>query len=266
MLRDREGTMLALLGILAEAGEPVGTRTAAMALQERCHTKLSESTVSRLLQETDKRGWTTPVATKGRVLAAQGRARHEQLLISAQASNTLTSAVSVQTVAGLLELLHARKAVESAVAADAANHCTQADVAELKKLAQVQASRLATEPINGSAGLPFHRKIAEMGTNAMLKVLSGIVLAPQLDHIEEVMDIILGEHNEQMSVVDHHRAVLEAIEAGDAAAAERAMDRHFSEMIAEAEKYLVGRNTGIVERLLEFVGSRMNGGPVSMQG
>ena len=144
MLRDREGTMLALLGILAEAGEPVGTRTAAMALQERYHTKLSESTVSRLLQEMDKRGWTTPVATKGRVLAAEGRARHEQLLISAQASNTLTSAVSVQTVAGLLELLHARKAVESAVAADAANHCTQADVAELKKLAQVQADRLAT--------------------------------------------------------------------------------------------------------------------------
>jgi len=54
MLRDREGTMLALLGILAEAGEPVGTRTAAMALQERYHTKLSESTVSRLLQEMDK--------------------------------------------------------------------------------------------------------------------------------------------------------------------------------------------------------------------
>jgi hypothetical protein len=69
-----------------------------------------------------------------------------------------------------------------------------------------------------------------------------------------------------MTVVDHHRAILAAIEAGDAAAAETAMDRHFSEMIAEAEKYLVGRNADMVERLLEFVGSRMNSGPVSTKG
>jgi GntR family transcriptional repressor for pyruvate dehydrogenase complex len=256
MLRNREGTMLALLGILAEVGEPVGTRTAAAALQERYDTKLSESTVSRLLQQMDVCGWTRAVATKGRILTPEGRARHEQLLISARASAALTSAITVQTVTGLLELLHARKAVESAVAADAANHCTQADVEELKKLTQMQADRLAAEPIGGSTGLPFHRKIAEMGRNTMLKVLSGVVLAPQLDHFDDVMDIILGEHHREMSVVDHHRVIAEAIEAGDAAAAEAAMDRHFAEMIAQAEEFLVGRNVEVAERLLEFMGSR----------
>jgi len=263
MLRDREGTMTALLGILAESGEPVGTRTAALALQERHDTKLSESTVSRLLQEMDGRGWTTPVATKGRVLTAQGRARHDESLLSAQAKTTLTSAISVQTVAGLLELLHARKAVESAVAADAAGHATEADIAELRALAQVQADHVAEDAAPGTkGGLDFHRKIAAMGSNSMLKVLSGIVLAPQVDHIDEVMDIILGEHHEEMSVVDHHRAVLAAIEAGDPAAAEEAMNRHFAGMISEAEKYLVGRNAQVVERLLGFVGTKISGGAV----
>lgn len=103
--------------------------------------------------------------------------------------------------------------------------------------------------------MPFHRRIAEMGTNAMLRVLSGIVLAPQLDHIEDIMDIILDEHHRELSVVDHHVAIVDAIEAGDPQAAEAAMDRHFAEMIGEAEKYLVGRNAGMVERLLEVMES-----------
>src|SRR5712664_2814928 len=101
MLRDREGTMLALLGIVAVSGEPVGTRTAATALQERYDTKLSESTVSRLLQEMDRRGWTTPAGTKARVLTPEGRARHEKLVISTRANDTFSSAISVHTVAGL---------------------------------------------------------------------------------------------------------------------------------------------------------------------
>jgi GntR family transcriptional regulator, transcriptional repressor for pyruvate dehydrogenase complex len=261
MLRDREGTMLALLGVVADSGEPVGTRTAATALQQRFDTKLSESTVSRLLQEMDRRGWTTPVATKGRVLTPEGRARHEKLLISTQASDTLSTAVSVHTVAGLLELLHARKAVESAVAADAARHCAAADVEELEKLTQAQADDLAAGSVQGRPGLTLHRKIADMAANALLKVLSGVVLAPQLDHVDLVMDIILGEHHHEMSVVDHHRAVVKAIEAGDPEAAEAAMNRHFTEMIDEAEKYLVGRNASVVAKLLEFMESHPGNSP-----
>lgn len=253
MLRDREGTLLALLGIIAESAEPVGTRTAASALHQQYDTKLSESTVSRLLQEMDRRGWTTPMAAKGRVLTPDGRARHDKLVISTQASDTLSSAISVHTVAGLLELLHARKAVESAVAADAANHCTPEDVKELARLTQVQSDEFAVEPTQGWSGLLFHRKVSEMAANPMLKVLSGVVLAPQLDHIQVVMDLILEEHHQEKSMVDHHRAILEAIEAGDADAAEAAMDRHFTEMIGEAEKYLVGRNASVVAKLLEFM-------------
>jgi DNA-binding FadR family transcriptional regulator len=257
MLRDREGTMLALLGILAEVGEPVGTRTAATALQERYDTRLSESTVSRLLQEMDQRGWTTPVATKGRILTADGRDRHEELLRATQASDTLSSAISVHTVAGLLELLRARKAVESAVAADAANNCTQKDIAELRTLTQQQADELAVEPTGGRSGLLFHRRVAAISKNAMLKVFSGVVLAPQLDHVEYVMDIILGEHHQELSVIDHHRAIVYAIEAGDADAAEAAMDRHFAQMIGEAEQFMVGKNAEVVIRLLEFMESHL---------
>jgi GntR family transcriptional regulator, transcriptional repressor for pyruvate dehydrogenase complex len=257
MLRDREGTMLALLGILAETSEPVGTRTAAHGLQARFDTKLSESTVSRLLQEMDGRGWTAPVSTKGRVLTAEGRARHEKLVLSAQANDTFSSAISVHTVAGLLDLLHARKAVESAVAADAATHCAQSDVLALTDFMQAQADELVAEPSNSRSGLMFHRKIAEMATNGMLKMLAGVVLAPQLDHVEYVMDIILGEHHQELSVIDHHRAIVDAIGAGDSAAAEAAMDRHFTEMISEVEKYLVGRNADVVGRLLEFMESHL---------
>lgn len=256
MLRDREGAMLALLRILAETTEPVGTRTAAAALQGTYDTKLSESTVSRLLQEMDQRGWTTPVATKGRVLTAEGRSRHERLVLAAQASDTLSSAVSVHTVAGLLELLHARKAVESAVAADAANNCTERDIEDLRGFVQQQADELAVTPMDGRSGLPFHRRVAEMATNSMLRVLSGVVLAPQLDHVEHVMDIILGEHHQEMSVIDHHKAIIDAIEAGDADAAEAAMDRHFAEMIREAEQFMVGKNAEVVARLLEFMEAR----------
>lgn len=256
MLQDREGTMLALLGIIGDSGEPMGTRTAAAKLDENYGTKLSESTISRLLQSMDKRGWTTPVASKGRVLTPEGRARHERFLVSTRATDNLTSAISIQTVTDLLELLHARKAVESAVAADAALHCAEEDVDALKLLCGTETDVSRTGRSYGGGGLSFHRRIAEASTNTKLKVLTGFVLAPQLDHVDEVMAIILSQREAEMSVLNHHLAILEAIESGDARAAESAMYRHFEDMIDEAESYLVGRNAEMVERLLEFVGSR----------
>lgn len=264
MLRDREGTMLALLRILAEAQEPVGTRTAASALLEGFDTKLSESSTSRLLQEMDGRGWTTPIAAKGRILTSAGRRRHEELVLSVQASATLTDAVTVRNVQDLLELLHARKAVESALAADAAMRATDEDVHALEVLLQAQ-SKAAGAPspdADDPVGLHFHRRIADMAGNSMLKVLAGIVLAPQLNHVEELMDIILGTHHQESSVLGQHQTVITAIGARDAAAAEAAMDAHFEQMISEAEQFLVGRNADMVARLLEFMESRP---PVSRQ-
>jgi GntR family transcriptional repressor for pyruvate dehydrogenase complex len=256
MLRDREGTMLALLRVLAEANAPVGTRTAASALLDSYDTKLSESSTSRLLQEMDTRGWTAPVAAKGRILTSEGRRRHEELVLSVQASATLTDAVTVRNVQDLLELLHARKAVESALAADAAMRATDEDVQILEVLLQAQSEATTAPSKDDPVGLHFHRRIADMAGNSMLKVLAGIVLAPQLNHVEELMDIILGTHQQESSVLGQHQAVITAIGARDATAAEAAMDAHFEQMISEAEQFLVGRNADVVARLLEFMESR----------
>jgi len=254
MLRDREGTMLALVGILAEAGEPVGTRTAAGALKDQYDTTLSESTVSRLLQEMDQRGWTTPIATKGRALTAEGRARHQERLLATRASTTLSSAISVHTVAGLLELLKARKAVESAVAADAAGNCTpktspncgSSPAAGGRARAGAHRRSLGPDlPPQGRRDEP--ERHAEGALRRRPRPAAGSRRVCDGHHP--------GEHHQELSVIDHHRAIVDAIEAGDAPAAEAAMDRHFAEMICEAEQFMVGRNADVVTRLLEFMES-----------
>lgn len=250
MFNDQDGIMRALLTVLGTSPAPVGTRTARRSLEEMGFS-LSESSVSRRLRELDIRGWTVSVGTKGRVLSAEG---HRELAQRDDAAGpAATHLIDVRDVQDMLQLLRARKVVESAAAADAAAHASDEDLAELRALAMKHRQALGTSRMAHRPGLDIHRKISAMSRNRMLKMLTGLVLAPHLDSVEAVLDITLGSEDDQRSVIDEHDAIFEALLARDPSGAKATMDEHFDKMIDAGEKLVAQGDAEVVDRLLSVI-------------
>lgn len=250
-MRNREGALLTLLNQMSSLEGPIGTRFARQAL-ERAGIVTSESSVSRLLRELDERGWTVPVGTKGRVLSAAGRERAREAAFSARASASLQRAVDIKDMRDLLDLLHARQVVESAIAASAAQSATPDQIDALRAHLAEHRSAVGSAAMSSQPGLMFHRCVASMTTNRMFNTLAGVVLAPQLNGVEAVLDIILGSKRQNETVIDEHQKILLGIESGNPMRAEAAMREHFDTMMRSAEKFIDG-NELVFERLLVWM-------------
>jgi GntR family transcriptional regulator, transcriptional repressor for pyruvate dehydrogenase complex len=125
--------------------------------------------------------------------------------------------------ARLLDLLGARIVIEPPLAAMAAEHGTPEQLAALKQVLAGAAHHLRGQDAElHEANMTFHRATARMAGNSVL---------------DEVVDSLLKVHGpEQRAILqifddrrrdyDEHLAILEAIEARDAAAAEERMRAH----------------------------------------
>src|SRR5699024_8273298 len=100
--------------------------------------------------------------------------------------------LDVKDVRDVLDLLAARKAVETATAGDAALHATPEDVELLQKMLEGHRALIDSGRLTEQPGLGMHRQIAAIAPNSKLKVLTGLILARHLDGVEAVLDLILG--------------------------------------------------------------------------
>lgn len=255
MRYDRNGVLHALLAVLGSSSEPTGTRASRNALEEMGFS-ISESSVSRRLRELDDKGWTVPVGTKGRVLSADGRSRLAQFeQVAPLTAAPPQSTVDIKDFHDVIDLLYARKAVESAAAADAAANATVADIEELQKVVDHHRTSLGTAAMIEQPGLDLHRRIASIAPNSMLRMLTGLVLGPHLDNVEATLDIALGRDDHQAGVVDEHQEIADAIAARDSVRAEKVVNEHFDHMILAAEQFLEEENVSVVQRLMDWMDS-----------
>jgi DNA-binding FadR family transcriptional regulator len=255
VIQGREEVMLALLELISASAEPIGTRRAGAALAEQ-GVELSESSTSRLLRDMDARGWTIPVGIKGRRLTAAGRTHLESIASTRRAGELLRRSVDVHGVQDLVDLLCARRAVESAAAADAARVASPQDVAELEA---ILASHLAAPRDARSSslwGLAFHRRIASLSPNKMLRTMTDLALAPELDNVEAVLDMVLSHQQHEDVAPDQHGIVLAAVRARDPVAAEQAMYEHLTQMIGEVRAFVQGANKPMFEQLLAWASTQ----------
>jgi DNA-binding FadR family transcriptional regulator len=137
---------------------------------------------------------------------------------------------------GELDLTHlaeARLPLETTIAASAARHRTDEHLARLERAQAALAAPRATLDEHVRADLEFHAILAEATGNPIF----GIVLAPIQELLIESRRRTLGRHGSELAH-EHHAAILEAVRAGDADAAARAMRRHLEanfQHLAEVE-------------------------------
>jgi DNA-binding FadR family transcriptional regulator len=130
------------------------------------------------------------------------------------------------------ELLAARRLVESEIAALAATHATEIDVAALRSLNE----EIARETASGRTGVEpdrgFHRRLAETTRNAVLtdivtQIWEGMT-GPILNRFHELTNRP-GKH--RTNIADHE-AIVAAVARRDAEAARRAMAEHIGHVEA----------------------------------
>jgi GntR family transcriptional regulator, rspAB operon transcriptional repressor len=157
------------------------------------------------------------------VSAAVSRLAYDRLVDVAPQHGSFVSRISV---ADVHERLFIRAALEGEIAAEAARRMTRDDkdilVTNLKQAIQaVEANDRASFYANDVA---FHQILtSRLGMARTIEVLDSLRV-----HLERVRRLLMSPPGRIQEVLHEHKAIVEAVEAGDSAAARDAMKRHLS--------------------------------------
>ncbi len=240
MLNEREQLERDMLAIVRDSAQPVGCGHISRVLTGNGYT-ISEATVGRLLRDLDDRGLTDKAGFQGRSLSGQGLARLDELENKQRSlawGAEFASALRGHTKEQLLEVLVARRAIESELAYLAAVNRSEAEAAQLGEILERQ--RLALAGGSGAAqeDVDFHALIAALAGNRVLG--AAIALIRQDTQLSPVLEYI--RRQVKSAVYIDHRRLTEAIAAGRAEEARAVMTEHLNNLIDDVEKYwqLVG--------------------------
>lgn len=121
----------------------------------------------------------------------------------------------------LQQLVEFRLALECQAARQAAERATPQDIAELFTLCD-ELKQAADQARGIAVDFQFHRKIAEMSGNPLIRQVMEVVH----DYVIEAMARAASEPRNAARIALLHRPILAAIEARDPDAAEQAMRAH----------------------------------------
>jgi len=155
------------------------------------------------------------------VSSAVSRLAYDQLVDVAPQHGSFVSRISLHDVR---ERLFIRSALEGEIAAEAARRMTRADKEALEATMQEAEAVVAADDRVSfyGADVAFHHILASrLAMARAAEVLKGLRV-----HLERVQRILMSPPGRIREVLAEHRAVVEAIEAGDAFTARDAMRRH----------------------------------------
>lgn len=260
---NAEGTELTVLDLLATAEGPIGSPRVVERLAS-AGIDLAEATAGRFLRQLDRRGLTTRVAKRGRVLTEAGWVRLRELQLRERLhghNDELFRAIEATDVDALLDLLYVRRALEPEAARLAALRATPEERALIHGLAHTQMRVVVQGGSAGDAGdtaLQFHRVVAEACHNVMLVSVARLVLDTTNDPMAKLLDAIAEQTDTHRAFAHDHDGIAAAIREGDAAGAEREMGDHIDDLIEIVDRYksslVLGAGKGVDESAVAPLG------------
>ena len=235
MLNDKERLEADSLAVIRDADQPVGSGALSANLRQRGHV-VSEATVGRLLRDFDQAGYTQKAGFQGRNLSAAGRERLAALAAkekSLQWGAEFSDAIKGHNKEKLLEVLIARRAIESELAALAAENATEEELQLLNSIVDDQRRTLAAGEMTARQDVDFHAIIARMARNQVLGAAVGLIrqdmqLSPVLEYIRK--------HVHSQLYIDHDN-IRKAILSRQPTKARQAMVTHINSLITDVEHY-----------------------------
>ncbi len=242
--RRNEALEFITLSALAEAGQPVGSMRLAEAFQQAGH-DLAQATAGRFLRQMDRQGLTDGEGGKrGRVITEKGLARLEELrgrMTLRENSSRLMDATTINDLSDLHELLLVRRVVESEGARLAAERASDAELAEIVKLAQSHVSDVRARRVpDADTSQRFHRRIAEASHNPVLISVALVLFEPANPMLLGVMENVSVSSSMVASYANEHLELAQALAGRNAARSEELMYDHITHMIAPVKERLSG--------------------------
>jgi GntR family transcriptional regulator, rspAB operon transcriptional repressor len=157
------------------------------------------------------------------VSAAVSRLSYDRLVDVAPQHGSFVSLISLKDVH---ERLFIRRALESEIAAEAAIGMTRVDKDALRANLGEAAAAVEAEDRTAFYALDvaFHQILtARLGLARASEILDGLRI-----HLERARRLLMSPPGRLREVLHEHKAIAEAVEAGDAPAAREAMKRHLS--------------------------------------
>jgi GntR family transcriptional regulator, transcriptional repressor for pyruvate dehydrogenase complex len=124
------------------------------------------------------------------------------------------------------DVLRARRVVEAETAALAARHATPAQVAAIRSAFERLARDMRANRAHSTGDRQFHVTIAEAGGNGALAEIVRGLWSAQRDALASRLELLFVTGRRRRDNIGEHRRILDAIRAGDAQAARRAMREH----------------------------------------
>ena len=155
------------------------------------------------------------------VSAAVSRLAYDRLVDVAPQHGSFVSRISLKDV---YERLFIRIALEGEITAEAARRMSRADKDAL--IGNLKQASLAVEADDRAEFYAFDVAFHQILASSLGMTRAGEVLDNLRVHLERVRRLLMSPAGRIREVVSEHKAVVEAIEAGDAAAAQAAMKTH----------------------------------------
>ena len=224
-----------VLSILAQAGDPVGCGTLANRLAS-LGLSVGEATAGRWLRDQEVRGLVRSVGRGGRVLTARGHEYLEQLKLQrAQWDSARELSSVLLTLSGdqLVDILVARRALETKAAALAATHARKKDLAAIEAVVHRRLEARDDVLVEGEQDYAFHYAVADASRN--LVIAKAVRMIRSAEPRFPVLAYIRRSMGHQ--VLADHVAIYEAIARRDPEAARAAMAQHIDQVVADVRAY-----------------------------
>ncbi|CAH0121557.1 hypothetical protein PAE9249_04088 [Paenibacillus sp. CECT 9249] len=229
-----------VLKYLKQTDEPVGSWVLKVMLGLK-GVELSTATIGRLLKELDAKGFTKLVGAQGRVITSEGihyaKFQSERIERERLQARLMMAAIP-QSLDELIDLLHARKALECETARLAALRANKKDIEELevslKKHEEVVKGKIDPTDI----ALDFHIKVAKASYNRFLIASLDILIYEELKLESQIAQLITRERGEEYLL--QHISIVDAIKQKNAQEAERLMGVHIETLIGAIKEQAEG--------------------------
>lgn len=226
---------LIVLESIRDAGEPVGSWCLVEELEKKGYTTSSAS-IGRILYKLESYGYLEGHTNKGRMITPQGVRVIEKVKVMHsidQHRKDLEKLINSRLLDEFIMVLQARKAIERETARLAAENITELKLKELETILKEQEEKASRGESIADIDIAFHRTIAEASKNSALLALYGILA--MMGQQSELFEFVRSRVNNPYRKA--HRDILNALEAHDPDEAERCIVMHMDSLIDDVSKY-----------------------------
>lgn len=237
----------AVLELLDESEQPLGSSSIASALVELGF-QISEATAGRLLRSMDNRGLTRMPGPKlGRLITSKGQ-EHLLKLSSRhdveQRGVDLVHATTTADRAELIDVLIARRAVETESARLAAVNATEEELAGIRMRARHDEQTVEEGRLPGiSDSAQFHRAIAEASHNRILLSLAELMIETPNPNLERALRQVAIDTAAVGGLAVDHSHIADALSTRDPELAAAVTHSHLTHLIEAARASIAAGST-----------------------